>query len=92
MNAKLPSRALQAIGELRSASETLARRPSEVEKCTARLLEATGHYWSKWFPAEPTAMDRAVLQLARAINSAQMQRETTVAGTDQAQQTTQQPE
>lgn len=62
-------RAVQAITELRAAVDTIktTAAPTPLSLAIVELFEATARYWAAWLPAEPTAMDRATLALARAI-------------------------
>lgn len=72
MTAKTPPRAVAAIAELRDAAAAIRATPTptDTDRAVVAVLEATASYWALWFPESPTAMDRATLMLARAINQA----------------------
>lgn len=66
-----PTRALQALDHLRAAAVVLdGRDRTPLDDALLDLFKATARYWHQWMPAQPTAMDRATLQLARAITQA----------------------
>jgi len=72
VTAKTPPRAAAAIAELRDAANKVRETPAptDTDRAVVAVLEATAAYWALWFPESPTAIDRAALMLARAINQA----------------------
>lgn len=72
MTAKTPPRAAAAIAELSAAAATVRETgaPTDIDRAVVAVLDSFAKYWTLWFPAEPSSMDRAALLLARAINQA----------------------
>lgn len=70
MSKRTPTRAAQAVAELRAAVDNVKghEEPTPTNRAIVELLEAIASYWEHWLPAEPTRIDRALLGLARSLH------------------------
>ena len=56
-----------AVSEARRAAEVLRTSDMPVQLAAAELLDAQAKHWTMWFPADPSALDRAVVKFARTV-------------------------
>lgn len=63
------ARAASAVAELLDAAQRIeeAAPNSPLPKAVATVLHAEAKHWRSWFPSDPSALDRAMVQLARTV-------------------------
>ena len=66
--ASTSERSAAAIAELTAAAATLRSTLNHpISVATAEMLDAQADHWRMGFPAEPTRLDKATVELARAV-------------------------